>query len=95
MSKINELLVASIMPAIKLVGKMEMENVLSDVKEHNPADVYQNTLQGLHSGFSLLKQAAIKSKSRVDDGIIDLVLEAIKECAGNDKISLLSGESVQ
>ena len=72
MSKINEIIVASILPAIKAVGKIEMENVLSGIKEHNTAEIYKNMLQGLHSNFSLLKEASLKTSSRLDDGIVDL-----------------------
>ena len=88
MSKINEIIVAAILPAIKAVGKIEMENVLSGIKEHNTPEIYQNTLQGLHSNFYLLKEASLKTRSRVDDGIIDLVLEAVKESADADGIVL-------
>ena len=88
MSKINEILVASLIPAIKAVGKVEMETVLSGIKEHNTNEIYRNTIRGLHADFSLLKEVAIKTKSRVDDGIVDLVLEAVKDTADADGIIL-------
>jgi hypothetical protein len=81
MPKVKEIIVEAILPAIKAVGKLEMENVLSGFKEHNTPEVYHNTLQGLHSDFSLLKEASLKTRSRIDDGIVDLVLEAVKESA--------------
>jgi len=88
MSKINELIVAAVLPAIKEVGKLEMENVLSGIKEHNTPEIYKDTLQGLHSNFSLLKEAATKTNSKLDDGIIDLVLEAVEANATADGIVL-------
>jgi hypothetical protein len=88
MSKIRELIVAAVLPAIKTAGKMEMENVLSGIKEHNTPEVYRNTLQGLHSNFLLLKEVALKSKSKFDDGIVDLVLEAVEVTANTDGIVL-------
>jgi hypothetical protein len=42
----------------------------------------------LHADFTLLKDAAIKSRSRVDDGIVDLVLEAVSDSAVADGIVL-------
>ncbi len=81
MPKFKEVIVAAMMPAIKAIGKAEMGSVLSGIKEHNTAEVYRTTIQGLHSNFSLLKHAASKTKTRIDDGIIDLVLEAVKESA--------------
>lgn len=88
MPKIKELIVKAILPAIKAIGKAEMEVVLSGIKEQNTPEIYRNTLQGLHSNFSLLKQAALKTRSRIDDGIPDLILEAVKENADADGIVL-------
>jgi len=88
MPKIKEIIVEAVLPAIKAVGKVEMEGVLSGIKEHNTPEIYKNTLQGLHSDFSLLKEVAIKTKTRVDDGIVDLILEAVQESADADGIAL-------
>ena len=81
MSKINEIIVSALLPTIKAVGKIEMENVLAGIREHNSPSIYQNTLQGLYSNFSLLKEVAAKTKSNLDDGIVELVLESVKESA--------------
>ena len=88
MAEIQEILVKAVLPIVKAVGKVEMEHVLWGVKENNSMETYRNTLQGLHSDFSLLKEIALKSETRIDDGIIDLVLEAVKETAEADGITL-------
>jgi len=88
MSKFQEVLVSAILPAIKEVGKAELTQVFAGIKEHNTAEVYKNTLQGLHSDFALLKDAAIKTKTKIDDGLVDLVLEAVQEKAEADGIVL-------
>jgi len=88
MSKINEIIVATVFPIVKSVGKVELKEVLAGIKEHNTPDVYRHTLQGLHADFSLLREVAIKSKTKIDDGIVDLVLEAVVETAGADGIVL-------
>jgi len=88
MSKIHEMIASAVLPIIKGVGKLEMQNVLLAIKENNPPEIYTNTLHGLHSNFSLLKDVASKTRSNLDDGIIDLVLEAVKESADNDGIVL-------
>lgn len=90
MSKIKEAIVEAVMPIVKAAGKVEMEIVLSGIKEHNNTDVYKNTLVSLYSNFSLLKEITIKSKTKIDDGIVDLVLEAVKEKAAEDNIVLLN-----
>ena len=46
--------------------------------------MYRNTIQGLHSDFSLLKDIAVRTKTKTDDGIIDLILEVVKENADAD-----------
>jgi hypothetical protein len=88
MPKIKEIIATAVIPMIKKVGKLEMKEVLLNIKEHNTPEIYHNTLQGLYSNFSLLRDAAIKTKSRFDDGIVDLVLEAVKENADADGIVL-------
>jgi len=88
MSKIHEIIATAVLPIIKGAGKLEMQNVLLSIKEHNTQDIYRNTLQGLHSNFSLLKEAAAKTKSNLDDGIVDLVLEAVIDTASSDGIPL-------
>ena len=88
MSKIHEIIAAAMLPIIKGAGKLEMQNVLLSIKEHNTPDIYRNTLQGLHSNFLLLKEAAVKTKSNFDDGIVDLVLDAVKDTANSDGIPL-------
>jgi hypothetical protein len=86
MPKFREIVVATVLPAIKEVGKAEMKQVLSGIKEHNSPETYRNTLQGMHSNFSLLREAASKTKTRIDDGIVDLVLEAVQEIADTEGI---------
>ena len=88
MSKIKEVIVAAVLPAIKAVGKMEMEHVLENIKKNNSQEIYHATLQGLYSNFTLLKDAALKTKTKIDDGIVDLVLEAVEETASDDQIIL-------
>ena len=88
MSKVKELLIEVMLRAIKVAGKAEMQAALLGIKGNNNEETYQSTLQGLYSSFLLLKQAANKTKSKVDDGIIDLVLEAVKDNAKSGGIIL-------
>ena len=88
MSKIKETIVEAILPVIKVVGKIQMTNVLSGIKDHNTPEIYRTTLIGIHANFSLLKEASSRSKTKIDDGIVDLVLEAVMEKATADGIVL-------
>jgi len=89
MSKIKELIVAGVLPVIKEVGKIEMKQVLEGIKKHNEPSVYKNTLVSLHANFLLLREAAIQSKTNIDDGIIDLILEAVIENVEANELSLV------
>ena len=86
MSKIQEMIAVSVLAIFKGVGKLEMQNVILCIKENKSPEIYKNTLQALYSGFCLLKMAADKTKSHFNDGIVDLVLEAINESAERDGI---------
>ena len=88
MAKIKKIIVEAVLPAFKTIGKIEMTNVLSSIRQHNTSETYRNTLQGLYSNFSLLKEVASKSKTKIDDGIVNLVLEAVTESAEADGVIL-------
>ena len=88
MPNVKEIIVATIIPMVKAVGKLEIIDVLSQIKAHNTPQLYHNTLQGLYSHFSLLKEVTVKTKTTIDDGIIDLILEAVTETAATDGIVL-------
>jgi hypothetical protein len=79
MSKANPLFLEILVPAIRSVGKAEMKILLSGLKEHNSPEFYENVLKSIQSNFILLKDIATKTKTRFDDGIIGLVLEAVEE----------------
>lgn len=88
MANIKEALIAMLIPAIKGIGKLQLSEVLSKIQEHNTPEVYENTLKSIHSSFSLLKQVAEKSKTKIDDGLIDMVLETVEEAADDDNVQL-------
>lgn len=88
MADIKEILATAMIPVIKKVGKLEIKEVLSRIKEHHAPELYRETVLSLYSNFSLLKFVTIKTRSKFDDGIVDLILEAVKEHADADGIIL-------
>lgn len=88
MSRFKEIIVAAVIPMVKSVGKEELSNVLANIKEHNTPELYENTLKSIHSSFSLLNEVANKTKTKIDDCVVDLVLEAVAEAAEDDGITL-------
>lgn len=87
-SKLNEILVSAFIPAIKAVGKAELSSILEKIQDHNSVEVYTNTLRSIHSSFLLLKEVAVKSKTKIDDGLIDMVIESVEEAAEEDNVTL-------
>jgi hypothetical protein len=86
---IKEIIAASVLPLFKEVGKLEMKEVFRGIKEHNDLEIYKNTLCNVYLSFSLLRKTAITTSTIIDDGIIELVLESIRECAEDDRINLV------
>lgn len=85
---LKEILVSTLLPAIKTIGKAQLAEVLAKIKQNNTQEVYENTLKSAYSTFSLLDVEAIKTKTKIDDGIIDIVLETVKDAADEDGIEL-------
>jgi len=88
MSKIHEMIGVAVLPIIKGVGKLEMQHVILCSKEQNPPEIYESLLRKLHASFCQLKEVTANTKSHFDDGIVDLVLEAVTEIAAQDSIIL-------
>jgi hypothetical protein len=86
--EVHEILLSAILPAIKSVSQLEIEMALSEVKERKGMEAYVNTVYGIYSGFAFLKETTIRTKTRVNDGILDLVLEAVMKSAMANNISL-------
>lgn len=81
-------MVSFILPAIKAVGKAQLKEILGKIQENNTKELYENTLKSVHANFALLNEVAIKSKTKIDDDIIELVMEAVEECADEDNVKL-------
>ncbi len=87
-SKFNDFLVGLFSPMLKAAGKFYLKSVLQSIQDHNTVIVYTNTLKSINSSFSLLDEVAKKSKTKIDDDLIEAVLEAVKESAEEDNIPL-------
>lgn len=85
---IKEILANAAFPIIKAVGKAEVDQVLRNIKAHNTPEVYANALKAGHGFFALLDTAAVKTKTKLDDGMIDIFQQAIEEAAADDDITL-------
>lgn len=84
----REILAQIGLSAVTAIGKMQLIELLNKIKDGNPSLDFVNTLKGLHSSFSLLRDLAIKSKSKIDDGIVNMVLDAVAEVAEANDVKL-------
>lgn len=80
--------VSFLLGAVKEVGKYEVVELLQQFRMQNPPEDYEKLLKSIHSSFSLLAKLAAKTKTRVDDGLIDFIVKATEQAAEEDNISL-------
>jgi len=86
--KFNDFLVNLFMPMLKAAAKFYLKTVLQQIQDHNTPAVYENTLKSINSNFILLDEVAKKSKTKIDDDVIEAVLEAVQESAADDNVTL-------
>jgi len=70
-------------------GKIELETILDSIKEYNGGEYYKQTLQGIFNDFGVLLRATERTNTTIDNGIVNLVLEVVKEKAKSDGVFLL------
>jgi flagellar capping protein FliD len=86
--KFNDFLVNLFMPMLKAAAKFYLKIVIQQIQDHNTPAIYENTLKSINSSFTLLDEVAKKSKTHIDDDIIEAVLESVRESATEDNITL-------
>ena len=70
-------------------GKIELMAILDSIKEYNGGEYYKQTLQGIFNDFGVLLRATERTNTTIDNGIVKLVLEVVKEKAASDGVFLL------
>lgn len=84
----SDFLVNLLLPMLKAAAKFYLKDVLQKIQDHNSPEVYTNTLKSINSSFLLLDEVAKKSNTKVDDDVIEAVIEAVQESAKEDNIQL-------
>lgn len=84
----QEILVGAIMPTIKTVEKAQLSDLLEKLKEAETKENVENDVKALHGIFKRLDALAQKTKTKIDDNLIDGVVEALEEFADDNDISL-------
>lgn len=84
---LKEILVATLMPAIQAVGEAELTELLGKLKASNP-EVYPGFIKSMYGNFKLLEQLAAKTSSKIDDGLVEMVLDVLTQLSTTDNIQL-------
>lgn len=48
-------------------------------KKNNTPETYENVVQSIRYGFTEIKKSTERTQTKVDDTLVDVVLEALKE----------------
>lgn len=81
-------IVSIFLGAFKEAGKLSVIGLLANIKEHNDEQTYLDTLRGGNAFFNQMAKLAAKSKSKVDDSVIEIFHQPIKDAAEADGIEL-------
>jgi hypothetical protein len=88
MDKIKELLAAAVFPTIKAIGIIELKEVLYKIKAQQQPAEFVNMLKSINSPFTILLHYAEQTKTKIDDGIVSTIVEAVRQVANESDIQL-------
>lgn len=84
----SDLIANIFMGAVKEAGSIKIADILANIKEHNSPEVYANALKSGSAFFSLVGELAKKSKTKIDDSVIEIFQGPIKAAAEAAGINL-------
>lgn len=84
----KELLASIGLAAVTSIGRAQLIEMFSKIKENNNAELFENALISTYSTFSMLAELAAKSKTKIDDSIVAMVLQAVSEVASDNGVEL-------
>lgn len=88
MSKITDVIVSALAPVVKSVAKDKLVELLDQLKEKNEAN-YKTTLVSLYPIIDVqLEGVTDKTKTNIDDAVVDALKEAIEESATKNSVTL-------
>jgi len=90
-SKLTEFLVNSLVPVFEEIGESKLVEVLQDFHDKNP-EQYEVSIKAGHVFIQPLIEYVKKSKSKIDDGIVDAIHDAIDTSAKMNGIDLVEPE---
>lgn len=65
--------------AVKTAASAELATLLETFKAHNSEEDYNKLITSLKNSFELLQKVADKTKTKVDDTVVGIVLNSLPE----------------
>jgi len=87
MSKFSDFLVNTLLPAFETLGESKLEQVLQADHDTDPTN-YAADIVGLYATLSRLHPLVLKTATKVDDAIFDLLKTAVVNSAAANGIVL-------
>lgn len=84
---IKEFLLNTLLPTLESLGESKLEELLDQLSEKEGENFALDVI-GTYNLFTRLSILAKKTKSKIDDGIIDTVIEALEATAEKHDIDL-------
>ena len=75
--KTDTMFVQLLLNAVKTAASLELAQLLEKFKEHNSEQDYNDLVTALQKSFGLLKKVADQTKTKVDDTVVGIVLNAL------------------
>jgi len=75
--KNKNMLLQILMNAIKTGATEELRHLLEIFKRNNPEEDYNDLVTSLRHSFKLLAKVVDKTKTKVDDTLVDIILKAL------------------
>lgn len=84
----KEILANLIFPVIKQIGIIELKGILAKIQAEEPPAKFVDILKSLNSTWRVIQTYAVQTKTKIDDGFVDTILQAVTETANENGIQL-------
>lgn len=88
LEKLKELALSGVLPALKSLGKAELVHLFDSIGAEEKGDDFANEIKGTYFLLKRLQTVAEKSKTKIDDGVVSLFMDAVTAEAEKSNIAL-------
>lgn len=84
---LGEILLAALTPTLEAVGESKLVDLLQQLHDHHP-ETYQSALKSGYLFAKQLQPLVVNSSSKIDDAIIQAIIESIEASAQANNVTL-------